>query len=130
LSGTVVEISSTVGPDGIAVVRVKASIITNLGGTEAAPVMEKILKTCNPPKVILNLAQARYLDSYSFNWIIRLMKESTKKGGLFVISDPNADIRSLFDLSRFGEVVPVYATEQDAREAMKSGDDSRRILNG
>jgi anti-anti-sigma factor len=126
---TTVEVNKSVDACGVAVVHVKGSIITNLSGTDAAPVMEEILSTCNPPKVILNLANVRYLDSYSFNWVIRLMKESERKGGSFAISDPNKDILSLFELSSFGKAVPVYLTEKDAREALTSGNDAARIAN-
>ncbi|MBD3392288.1 MAG: STAS domain-containing protein [Chitinivibrionales bacterium] len=124
-----VTVTSSIDEQGIAVVRVEGAIVTNLSGTDAAPVMKEILHKSNPPRVILNLANVRYLDSYSFNWIIKLMKECEKGEGMFAISDPNDDIMALFDLSSFGKAVPVYATEQDAREAMLGGDDSKRIAN-
>ena len=126
---TKIEVSKSIDADGIAIVLIKGAIITNLSGTDAAPVMDEILATCNPPRVVLNLTNVRYLDSYSFNWIIKLMKEAERRAGTFVISDPNPDILALFDLSSFGKVVPVYRTERDARAALTSGDDSARIAN-
>jgi|GEM_PF-3409093 len=126
---TKIEVSKSIDADGIAVVRVKGAIITNLSGTDAAPVMDEILTQSKTPKVILNLSDVRYLDSYSFNWIIKLLKEAERRGGAFVISNPNKDILALFDLSSFGKVVPVYRTEHDARAALRSGDDSARIAN-
>jgi anti-anti-sigma factor len=124
-----VEVSKSVDSEGITVVRVKGAIVTNLSGTDAAPVMEEVMKSGGQPKVILNLASVRYLDSYSFNWIIKLMREIQKAGGAFAISDPNEQVQALFELSSFGKAVPVYRTEHDAREAIVSGDESRRIGN-
>jgi anti-sigma B factor antagonist len=124
---TRVEVKKDMGLDGIGVIYVKGSIITNIGSTEVATVMDEILKTCTPPKVILNLENVRYLDSYSFNWIIKLMKETVAKGGAFAISNPNSDIINLFDLSSFCRVMSVYRTENEARDAFISGNDSARI---
>jgi anti-anti-sigma factor len=124
-----IEVKKTIDADGIAVINVKGTIITNLGGTEVAPVIDEVLKTCNPPRVILSLANVKYLDSYSFNWIIKLMKATTVKGGAFAISDPNAEILNLFELSSFCKVMPVYKTEAEARGAIKTGNDSARIRN-
>ena len=122
-----VEVVKRIDDDGIAEVAVKGAIITNLSGTDAAPILEDILQECNPPHVILNLANVRYLDSYSFNWIIRLYKETEKKGGMFAISNPNEDIISLFELSNFGKAVPVFRTYEEARAAILTKDDSKRI---
>jgi anti-anti-sigma factor len=126
---TKAEVSKNVDNEGIAVVSVKGAIITNLSGTDVAPIMEELMKGGAAPKVILNLASVRYLDSYSFNWIIKLMRETEKAGGVFAISDPNDQIEALFELSSFGKAVPVYRTEQDAKDAIVSGDDSKRIGN-
>ena len=124
-----VEVTTATGDDGVTVVSVKGAIVTNLSGTEVAPLMENLMKSGRQPHTILSLANVRYLDSYSFIWIIKLMNDIEKLGGAFAISDPNDDILALFDLSSFGKAVPVYRTETEAHAAILSGNDAARIAN-
>jgi anti-sigma B factor antagonist len=114
---------------GASIVSVKGMIVTNLADTEVASILAEILKSSSAPKVVLNLASVRYIDSFSFNWIIKLKKEIEGRGGRLTISDPNDDILNLFELTNFGKAVPVYAKEDDALDALTSGAQGKRIAN-
>jgi anti-anti-sigma factor len=129
MASTKIAATKTEHSSGASIVSVKGMIVTNLAGTEVAEIVSEILKSSAAPKVVFNLSGVRYIDSYSFNWIIKLKKEIEGRGGRLTISDPNDDILNLFDLTNFGKAVPVYAKENDALDALSTGAAGKRIAN-
>jgi len=75
----------------------------------------------------VNLADVNYLDSFSFNWILNIYRQIAGKGGILAMCELNDDILELFQVTNFGKALPIYATEADARNALTTGDDSKRI---
>ncbi|MBD3390827.1 MAG: anti-sigma factor antagonist [Chitinivibrionales bacterium] len=122
-----VSVTSSIYDDGSAVVRVRGEIVTNLKATEIVRVVDVLMEDQSPPKIVISLDDLNYVDSYSFNWILSIYREIQDRGGLLAICDLNNDILELFQMTNFLKAVPVYATEEEARNALKSGDESGRI---
>ncbi|MBD3390826.1 MAG: anti-sigma factor antagonist, partial [Chitinivibrionales bacterium] len=101
---------------------------TNIGVTTVDKVVRETVEQADMPKLILNLSDVSYLDSFSFGWIMKTYKEIRKKGGEFAICCPNEDILYLFEVTDFSRVVPAYRTEAEAREAIRTGNQSKRIV--
>lgn len=123
-----VTVSNELLEDGISVIRLKGTIITNLSGTVVVDVIQEVIESQNPPRIIFDLTGVTYLDSYSFGWITKVYKQVLDKKGSFVVSNPNEDIRYLFEMTNFVKIVPVYPTVEDAREALISGSTEKRML--
>ena len=119
--------TTTVYDDGIAVVNVKGEIVTNLRATEVVKIVEALMDEHVPPRIIISLAQLNYIDSFSFNWILNVYKETVEKKGVLALCDPNDDIIELFEMTNLGKAMPIYRTEAEAREALNTDDDSKRI---
>jgi len=123
-----VTVSNELLEDGISVIRLKGTIITNLSGTVVVDVIQEVIESQNPPRIIFDLTGVTYLDSYSFGWITKVYKQVLDKKGCFVVSNPNEDIRYLFEMTNFVKIVPVYPTVEDAREALISGNTEKRMI--
>jgi anti-anti-sigma factor len=110
------------------VIRLKGTIITNLSGTVVVDVIQEVIESQNPPRIVFDLTGVTYLDSYSFGWITKVYKQVADKKGSFVVSNPNEDIRYLFEMTNFVKIVPVYPTVEDAREALLTGNTEKRLI--
>lgn len=104
--------------DGIAIVYINGNIITNLSGTSVRAEIEALLKA-ERPRIILNIHDVRYLDSYSFGWLAKVQKDAIAKGGKFAVSNPNDEINDLMQMLKFDKTVPVFASEEDASADFK-----------
>ena len=114
--------------DGIGVIYIDGMIIPSLGATKVDVHAKEILAEMDTPRIILNLTGVSYLDSFCFGWIMRTFREIKDKGGDFGLCCPNEDIRYLLEITDFSRVVPVYNSENDAKEAVRTGNQSKRIV--
>lgn len=119
--------SKAVDKNGIAVVYVNGTIITNFSGTEVVEIVQEVIETSTRPRIILNLKDVRYIDSYSFGWLCMVRRDIGAKQGEFVICHLNEYMLYLFKITNFIKAVPVYATEEEAREALLSGSEENRL---
>jgi anti-anti-sigma factor len=115
--------------NGIAVIHIEGAVVTNLGNTLADSLVHSVLAEASPPKIILNVAGVSYLDSFSFGWIMKVFKEIREKKGDFAICCPNNDVLYLFEITDFTRIIPAYRTEQDAQEAIATGNQGKRIAH-
>jgi anti-anti-sigma factor len=102
----------------IFVTYINGNIICNLSSTQARHEIEALLE-CDAPKIILNIKDVRYIDSFSFGWLAAIFKRAKAKNGIFVISDPNLNMMNLFKMTQFDQVVPIYESEEKALEALQ-----------
>jgi anti-anti-sigma factor len=123
-----VEVEKRIDESGIAVFTIRGSIVTNLGVTSVKKLAYGTVASMERPRIIFNLAQVDYLDSFSFGWIMSLYRDIVKKGGDFVICCPNEDILYMFKLTEFLRVVPSFETLEDAYEAVLTGEKSKKIV--
>ena len=102
----------------IFVVYINGNIICNLSGTCVRDEVDKILET-NNPRIVLNIRDVRYLDSYSFGWLIKTHKDAKAKNGNFAICDLNDDILGLMQMVNFDKAVKIFKKEEDAIAEMQ-----------
>lgn len=110
-------VSSEEKPGNIYIVYINGNIICNLSGTPVRAEVDRILANDNP-KIILNIKDVRYLDSYSFSWLAKVFKEAKAKGGSFAISNPNQEVAYLMEMVRFSQAVSIFDTEEQALRAL------------
>ena len=124
-----IETTCEVDEDGFATVHMWGPVIINVLDTEILQHIDQHTADNRQPKVILNLKHVGYLDSFSFSTLIRVREKTRKAGGELVLCSPNQDVRYLFELTNFLKVVPVYATEEEAKSALRSGKQGNRLVN-
>lgn len=105
--------------EGVHIVYINGNIICNLSGTPVRKEIERLL-TSEKPRIILNIKDVRYLDSYSFGWLASMYKEISKKSGRFVLSNPNTDVANLIEMLSFNKTMEVFRTEAEAMASMKA----------
>jgi anti-anti-sigma factor len=109
------------------IIHISGSVVTNLGTASVKKLVVSAVRSANTPKLILNLSDVHYMDSFSFGWIMQVYKEIREKGGDFALCCPNKDILYMFKLTEFSRVVPAYHTEKEATEAMRTENQAKRI---
>jgi anti-anti-sigma factor len=124
-----IETTCEVDDDGLATIHLWGPVIVNVLDTQILELIEKYTADHDQPKVILNLRHVGYLDSFSFSTLIKVREKTRKAGGDLVLCSPNSDVRYLFELTNFLKAVPVYANEQDAKSALRSGTQGKRLVN-
>jgi anti-anti-sigma factor len=121
-------VRSTTDATGVSVVYVHGFVVTNLGNTSARQEVKNLLARPTVPLIILNLCDINYMDSFSFGWIVRVFKDAQSRGGQLVICCPSDDVVYLFEVTDFAKIVPSYRSEEDAREALLTGNTAKRLV--
>jgi len=68
-------------------------------------------------RVILNLADLRFIDSSGLSVLVGTMKDARAEGGRIVLWNVPPMVRSLLELTRLTRVFEIYDTEENARKA-------------
>ena len=105
--------------DGTHVIYINGNIICNLSGTCVREEIDKALQE-DKPRIVLNIRDVRYLDSYSFGYLAKASKQAKEKGGNLSVSNANMDVANVIRMMHFDKAVPVYETEDEAVEKVRS----------
>jgi anti-sigma B factor antagonist len=122
-------VTLTVNDEGIAVVRVAAQVIINILDTIIMKKVREYVDGTDDPRVVMDLSEVGYLDSFSFTSIIKVRAQVRDKDGELALCAPNDDILYLFELTNFLKAVPVYKSVDQAVQALADGHYAGRIVN-
>jgi len=70
------------------------------------------------PALILDFKEVAYVDSSALATLIEYVRDAQAFGGRMVIVQMNERVRTIFDIVRLGEFLPVLPTIADARAAL------------
>jgi anti-sigma B factor antagonist len=70
------------------------------------------------PALILDFKQVDYVDSSALATLIEYVRDAQAFGGRMVIVQMNERVRTIFDIVRLGEFLPILPTIADARAAL------------
>ena len=80
------------------------------------------LKDSGFAKVLVDLTKVDYIDSTGIGFLIGIYSSVLKiNGGRFALANLNQRVHDVMVLTRLAEVIPIYATEAAALEALGSG---------
>ena len=65
-------------------------------------------------RLVLDLASVMYIDSSGLGALVAAMKHARAAGGDIKVCTLEADVRSLFEMTRLNTVLAVHPTRQDA----------------
>jgi anti-anti-sigma factor len=122
-------VTLTVDDSGTAVVRICAQVIINILDTIIMQKVREYVDATDSPRVVIDLSEVGYLDSFSFTSIIKVRSQVREKSGELALCCPNDDILYLFELTNFLKAVPVYRTLDQAIKALAGGSHGGRIVN-
>lgn len=91
--------------------------------TTRPEVEEKLREICNNvdvPKIIVDLKETRYVDSSGLGVLVGLYSHVRKSEGQLAITNPNRNVKRLFDLTNVERFLPVTASLDDAVESMSA----------
>ncbi len=89
-----------------------------------APVLRSLLQgkvRVQCPTLILELAQVSFIDSSGLAAIIEYFRDASEYGGVLCLVGMNQSLRTIFEIVRLDQVIPIFATTAEARDALAGG---------
>ncbi len=88
-----------------------------------SPVLRAVLiehvKT-RTPALVLDLSGVPYIDSSGLATIVEYVRSAQQFGGRIALLGLSVRVKTIFDLVRLGEILPIVATRDDARARLLS----------
>ena len=72
------------------------------------------------PALALDLTEVPYIDSSGLATIVEYLRSAQEFGGKIVLLGLSARVKTIFDLVRLGEILPIVETRDDARARLLS----------
>ena len=69
------------------------------------------------PQLVINVAAVKKLSTMMLGHFITLHKKARAAGGRMVLCRLDPQLHEAFDMLRVGQLIPIYAEEQDALQA-------------
>jgi len=70
--------------------------------------------------IIVDLLEVRYIDSAGFKLLFAYQIHAVEHGQRMVVTAPTANIRRVFEIVRFTEMIPIVASVYDAMELLRT----------
>lgn len=112
--------------DGIQVIRVLERRLDASFAEEFFPTISDFMAG-GPHAVVIDLSAVDFIDSRGLGVMLALYKSAVAANGELVISGAQEPILSLFRLARIGNIIPVWATEQEAVAALRQSPASEAV---
>ena len=72
-------------------------------------------------RVLLNMDRTDYIDSSAIGWLISCHKQFKEGGGPLVVHNIQPSVKQILDVLKISKVVPLCASEADARALVTGG---------
>lgn len=80
----------------------------------------ELTKTIEPPLMLVDLEQTRFIGSAFLGLMLRLSNRITaREGGRFAICNPTKFCRAVFETARLTTIIPLYDSRQAALDAVR-----------
>ena len=104
--------------DGVCVLRLQGRFVT---GSDAELVSaQNSLEEMGISKAIVDLRAVPYIDSTGLAFIVELHKSLVSRGGQLMLADANQRVREVLEITRIGEVIPLFQDVEDAEAALRA----------
>ena len=90
-----------------------------------SPKLRQLLqsKVClKAPVILLDFTEVKYIDSSGLATLVEYYKSARSYSGRMAVAGLSNRVRSIFDLVRLGEIFGVFATLDEARNVLLSGE--------
>ena len=104
--------------DGVAVLCLEGRFVT---GSDAELVSSRrILEEAGISRAIVDLGDVPYIDSTGLAFVVELHKSLVSRGGQLFLAHANERIREVLEITRIGEIIPVFDDVEDAEAALRA----------
>lgn len=89
-----------------------------------APVLRSLFQAkikTRTPALILELSHVGYIDSTGLAAIIEYFRDAARHAGILCLVGLNQDLKSIFEMVKLNEAIPMFATVPEATAALKEG---------
>lgn len=102
----------------IAVMRLSGEIDLQHAPALRKVLQEKIKAAC--PFLVIDFSGVEYIDSSGLATLVEYRRDSIKFKGALALATLNDRVRTIFELVRLNEIIPIYPTLADAKAALQS----------
>ena len=103
--------------DGVCILRLQGLFVT---WSDAALVSAReSLQEIGIAKAVVDLSAVPYIDSTGLAFIVELHKSLASRGGQLFLADANERVREILEITRIGEIVPLFQDVEDAEAALR-----------
>jgi len=104
---------------GVAVIALRGEIDLAASPALRTLLREKSADRC--PALILDFAEVDYIDSSGLATLVEYCREARAFGGGFGLAALKPRVRTVFEIVRLHEFLPLHATVADAAAALRGG---------
>src|SRR5580700_7281532 len=103
--------------DGVGVLHLLGRFVT---GSDAAFVSARnSLQEAGIDKAVIDLSRVPYIDSTGLAFVVDLHKSLANRGGQLFLAKANPRVREVLEMTRIGEIVPLFEDVEDAEAALQ-----------
>jgi len=102
--------------DGLEILSIEGEIDLSCS-PELRTILRKYAKA-KCPALVLNFKEVSYVDSSALATLIEYVRDVQEFGGKLAIVEMNTRVRTIFDIVRLGEFLPIHGTVADAKAAL------------
>jgi anti-anti-sigma factor len=104
--------------DGVCVLRLQGRFVT---GSDAELLSaQNSLKDIGIAKAVIDLRAVPYIDSTGLAVVVELHKSLANRGGQLFLAGANQRVREVLEMTRIGEIVPLFEDVEEAETALRS----------
>ncbi len=106
--------------DDVTILEFKCDIIIGLGTTELRQQTRRLIGE-GRVKIILNLAEVRYVDSSGMGEMVAALTTAARHGGDIALLNVSDNVLHLLKVTKLVTVFAIYDDEQEAVKSIKGG---------
>ena len=103
--------------DGVAVLHLKGRFV--IGSDAEFVAARNHLEELGIAKAVLDLGAVPYIDSTGLAFVVDLHKSLAARGGQLFLADANARVREVLEMTRIGDVIPLFGDVEEAEAALR-----------
>jgi anti-anti-sigma factor len=104
--------------DGVCILRLQGRFVT---GSDAELLSaQNSLEEIGIAKAVIDLRDVPYIDSTGLAFVVELHKSLASRGGQLFLAGANQRVREVLEMTRIGEIVPLFQDVEEAEAALRS----------
>jgi anti-anti-sigma factor len=109
-----VAITTQIHQDGkVSVLELQGKLVLGNPSNEFRSAVEELIRSGNQ-KIVLNFRGVPYADSAGIGALAYNFSNMKAAGGTLAVAELQQPVREIMDLTRLTQLIPVFATEQEA----------------
>jgi anti-anti-sigma factor len=103
--------------DGVCVLHAQGRFVTGSDAELASA--QNYLREAGIANAVLDLTAVPYVDSTGLAFVVELHKSLASRGGQLFLASANARVREVLEMTRIGEIIPLFNCVEEAEAALR-----------